>query len=195
MKPFDIYLCGVGGQGIGLLAEVLGAACRRAGHVVRGCDTHGLAQRHGVVASHLRLGESALAARVTPAGAHLVLALERLEALRAAKLMLAPNGALIYYDAVYQPIDVRMGRARYPSPEEVAAAVAGRDGRVERVALDGLADPRLANAALLGRLAALEAVPRLSRALLVETLADAVPAALREANLSAFEAGARLRAD
>lgn len=191
MKPFDIYLCGVGGQGIGLLAEVLGAACRRAGHVVRGCDTHGLAQRHGTVASHLRLGESALAARVAPAGASLVLALERLEALRAATLMLGQGGTLIYYDAVYQPIDVRMGRAHYPGPEDVATVVAGRNGRVEPVQLDGLADPRLANAALLGRLAALEAIPRLPRALVAETLAGAIPPPLREANLAAFEAGAR----
>jgi indolepyruvate ferredoxin oxidoreductase beta subunit len=192
VKPFDIYLCGVGGQGIGLLAEVLGAACRRAGHVVRGCDTHGLAQRHGTVASHLRLGESALAARVAPASAHLILALERLEALRAATLMLGPGGTLIYYDAVYQPIHVRMGRAAYPDREEVAEAVAARGGRVENVLVDGLADPRLANATLLGRLAALETVPRLSRPALAETLAGAVPAPLREANLAAFEAGARL---
>lgn len=191
MKPFNVFLCGVGGQGIGLLGEVLGAACRRAGHTVRGCDTHGLAQRHGVVASHLRLGESALAPRIAPGGAHLVMALERLEALRAARGMLAPGGALIYCDIVYQPIEVRSGRAPYPGASEVAAAVAERDGRVSAVLPAALAEPRLANAALLGRLAAQDLVPLVSRGLLADALAEFAPPAMRAANLAAFEQGAR----
>ena len=92
MKPMDIYLCGVGGQGIGMLAEVLAQACIDAGYEVRGCDTHGLAQRHGTVSSHLRLGSDAYTPQVSPRQADLVLSLERLEALRATHSMLKPGG-------------------------------------------------------------------------------------------------------
>ena len=52
MKPMNIYLCGVGGQGIGLLSNVLTQACITAGYLVRGCDTHGLAQRGGTVVNN-----------------------------------------------------------------------------------------------------------------------------------------------
>ncbi|MCU0237509.1 MAG: 2-oxoacid:acceptor oxidoreductase family protein, partial [Acidobacteria bacterium] len=53
MKPerFDIFVIGVGGQGIGLLSETLVRAADHAGMPVKGVDTHGLAQRGGIVAS------------------------------------------------------------------------------------------------------------------------------------------------
>ena len=78
----NIYLSGVGGQGIGMLTETLGQACLAAGHAVHGCDTHGLAQRGGTVISHLRLGDGVFTPRVPEGEAHLVIALERLESLR-----------------------------------------------------------------------------------------------------------------
>jgi len=151
-SELNIYLCGVGGQGIGLLAEVLGQSCLAAGHTVRGCDTHGLAQRHGTVVSHLRLGPAALMPRVPSGRAHLVVGLERLEALRAVKPMLGPGGTVVYYDTVYQPIAVRMGQSRYPSAEDLESAVKAKGGILERVFIDDLADPRMQNVALLGRI-------------------------------------------
>ena len=57
MNTFNVFMIGVGGQGIGLLSEVLIRAADRAGHRVKGVDTHGLAQRGGPVISHLRLGD------------------------------------------------------------------------------------------------------------------------------------------
>jgi indolepyruvate ferredoxin oxidoreductase beta subunit len=43
MKAFNIYLAGVGGQGIGLLSEILLRGADHAGLKVKGVDTHGLA--------------------------------------------------------------------------------------------------------------------------------------------------------
>lgn len=186
MKPFNVYLCGVGGQGIGVLADVLTRACQRAGHPVRGCDTHGLAQRGGTVVSHLRLGETCFTPRVTAGEADLVVGLERLETLRAVESMLRPGGAVVFFDAVYQPILVRMGRAAYPTAEELAAAVAALGGRIERVAADDLDDPRMQNAALLGRIAALRLIDDVSAASIEEALLKTVPAAARDANLRVF---------
>ncbi len=193
MTPFNIYLCGVGGQGIGLLAEVLGEACRAAGHTLHGCDTHGVAQRHGVVASHLRLGEQAYTPRIAPAGAQLVVALERLEALRGASRMLARGGMLVYYDVVYQPVPVRLRSAAYPSSDDVARLVAARGGRLERVLIADLPDPRMQNAALLGRLGALEIVPGVGCDRLRAALEASLPEPLQRGNLEAFAAGSSLR--
>ena len=43
MKAFSVYLTGVGGQGIGLISEIILRAADHAGHPVKSVDTHGLA--------------------------------------------------------------------------------------------------------------------------------------------------------
>ena len=53
MKKFNIYLTGVGGQGIGLISEILLRAADYAGFNVKSVDTHGLAQRGGIVVSQI----------------------------------------------------------------------------------------------------------------------------------------------
>jgi indolepyruvate ferredoxin oxidoreductase beta subunit len=185
---FNIYICGVGGQGIGLLAAVLAHAADRAGLKTLACDTHGLAQRGGVVSSHIRLGADALTPLVPEGGADLVLALERLEALRGAAQYLKKGGRVIYYDTAYQPVSVRLGQAHYPSADEVAKEIAAMGGEALRVELKGVADPRMQNSALLGRLAALGAVPGLGAAAIEEVLKEIVPAAALEKNLELFRA-------
>lgn len=190
MRGANIYICGVGGQGIGLLAEVLIQSCLQAGHAVKGVDTHGLAQRGGIVTSHIRLGAGVYAPQVPPGQADLVLGLERLEAYRATLEMLKTGGTVVYYDCEYQPIHVRMGRGSYPGAAELARAVGERGGRLERVLLEGLPDPRMQNTALLGRVTSLGLIDGLTPALVEEQLAALVPASAREANLDVFRRAA-----
>jgi indolepyruvate ferredoxin oxidoreductase beta subunit len=185
---FNIYVCGVGGQGVGLLAAVLAQAADRAGLAARSCDTHGLAQRGGVVSSHIRLGADALTPLVPPAGADLVLSLERLEGLRGAQQYLKKGGRMIYYDAAYQPVSVRTGNAAYPSAAEVAAAAAALGGEAIGLSLPRISDPRMQNSALLGRLAALGAVPGLPAEVLEATLRETLPPALLEENMVIYRA-------
>ncbi|HBA59881.1 MAG TPA: pyruvate ferredoxin oxidoreductase [Elusimicrobia bacterium] len=186
MMAFNIYLCGVGGQGIGLLAAALAQAAARSGLEVRSCDTHGLAQRGGVVSSHIRLGADALTPLVPEGGADLVLALERLEALRGAAQYLKKGGKVIYYDTAYQPVSVRSGAAQYPSGEEVAKQVGAMGGEVSVVAVADIRDPRMQNSALLGRLAALQTIPGLGAETIEEVLKEIVPPAALEENLRIF---------
>ena len=82
MDNFNIYLTGVGGQGIGLLSEILIRAADHAGHRVKGVDTHGLAQRGGIVVSRIRIGDRVHTPLIPAGEADLVIALERHEALR-----------------------------------------------------------------------------------------------------------------
>lgn len=182
----NIYLCGVGGQGIGLLSEVLIRSCIEAGHPVKGVDTHGLAQRGGIVASQVKIGRRLFTPRISPGEADLVIALERLEAYRGIVNMLRDGGTAIYYDTEYQPIGVRMGREHYPSSEEVAAAVAARQGHVERVLIEDLPDPRMQNTALLGRLSSLAIIPGVSAQIIENNLRSVVSPAALEANLEVF---------
>jgi indolepyruvate ferredoxin oxidoreductase, beta subunit len=187
---FNIYVSGVGGQGIGMLTETLGQACLAAGHRVHGCDTHGLAQRGGTVVSHLRLGDGVFTPRVPEGEAHLVIALERLEALRGTQTHLRDGGTVLYYDAVYQPIAVRMGAAPYPAADALDAAVATRNGTAHRVFIDGLEDPRMQNSALLGVLAALSLIPDVDLSRAEAAIRAAVPPAAVDANLAVFRKAA-----
>lgn len=191
MKSLNIYMSGVGGQGIGMLAEVLSRACLDAGHRIMGCDTHGLAQRGGIVVSHLRLGDSVRTPRVPEGSADVVVALERLEGLRAADTMLAPGGTVIYYDTSYQPIHVRMGKAVYPESDALQKAVESKGGKVERVRLDSIEDPRMQNVALLGRVAALGVIEGVDRETLKRALEGSIPQAALDANIAVFDAAAK----
>ncbi|MCP4605701.1 MAG: pyruvate ferredoxin oxidoreductase [Proteobacteria bacterium] len=186
MKPMNIYLSGVGGQGIGLLSDVLTKACLAAGYDVRGCDTHGLAQRHGTVVSHLRIGDHLFTPRVPIGQADLIVSLERLEALRAAAAMLRKSGTVVYYDAVYQPIRVRKGEAEYPTAKELESVVKTRKGKLVRVYFEELGDPRMQNVALLGCLAAAGAIEGVDENIIEQALRETVPPKVLEANLSVF---------
>lgn len=192
MKEFNIYICGVGGQGVGLLAAAVAQAADKAGLKVLACDTHGLAQRGGVVSSHIRIGEGPLTPLVPEGGADLVLALERLEGMRGAVQYLKPGGKLIYYDAAYQPVGVRRGEAPYPSREEVGRAAESLRCEAHAVSLPDITDPRMQNSALLGRAAALKAVPGVGADAVEKTLGEMAPPALREENLRLFRAALRL---
>ncbi len=180
---FNIFMAGVGGQGIGLLAELMARAADYAGWKVRACDTHGLAQRGGMVTSHLRLGDSN--SPLVPDGrADLVLALERTEALRAAALMLRDGGTLAWYDATWQALDVRTGSTPAVTAADVEAAVAARGGTAIRVHRDDLADPRMQNTALVAVVLARAAVPGLDASHVKKAMADLLPEAALKANLS-----------
>lgn len=54
MKAYNIHITGVGGQGIGLLSQALLRGIDHAGITAIAVDTHGLAQRGGVVVSRIR---------------------------------------------------------------------------------------------------------------------------------------------
>lgn len=186
----NIYLCGVGGQGIGMLSEVLIRACLAGGHNVKGVDTHGLAQRGGIVVSQIKIGPLLFTPRINPGEADLVVGLEMLEAYRGAVNMLRQGGTVVYYDSQYQPIHVRMGQAEYPSHAQFEAVVKEKGGHLERVQVEDLPDPRMQNSALLGRIASLGLVPGVTAAMIETALLETVPAAHVDKNRAVFEASA-----
>ena len=91
----NLILAGVGGQGLLALAAVIGEAARSLDLHVLQAEVHGMAQRGGVVQSHLRYSDDPIhSALVREGTAHLVLSLEPMEALRYMP-MLAPGGAVV----------------------------------------------------------------------------------------------------
>jgi indolepyruvate ferredoxin oxidoreductase beta subunit len=187
VSGFNIYMTGVGGQGIGMLSEVLIRAVDHAGLAVRGVDTHGLAQRGGIVVSHLRIGTGAHSPLIPPHGAHLAAALERHEALRAAGEFLAEAGTLVYYDTVWQPLEVRLGSAREVTNAAIAAVCNDRGVNCLPVFREDLADVRMQNVVLLAVLAGRGLVPGLAPDHYRRAMGDLMAGGMLAANLALFD--------
>jgi indolepyruvate ferredoxin oxidoreductase, beta subunit len=180
-------MIGVGGQGIGLLSEVLIRAADAAGLPVVGCDTHGLAQRGGTVVSHLRIGGGAHSPLIEEGTADLVLALERHEALRALQAMARHGGTLAWYDTSWHPLDVRLGTAAEVSRADIEAEAGARGVRQLRVEVPDLGDPRQQNVAILAEAARQRLVPGLETRHYEQALADLLEGQALEANLALLQ--------
>jgi indolepyruvate ferredoxin oxidoreductase, beta subunit len=91
----DIILAGVGGQGLLSIAAVIGHAALALGLDLRQCEVHGMAQRGGVVQSHIRYSDARLHSDLVREGtADLILSLEPMEGLRYLPF-LRPDGILV----------------------------------------------------------------------------------------------------
>ncbi|MDI3472277.1 MAG: indolepyruvate ferredoxin oxidoreductase, beta subunit [Thermotogaceae bacterium] len=156
---FDVFIIGVGGQGIGMLSELLMRAIDYSGQRCVGVDTHGLAQRGGVVSSHIRIGE-AFSPMVVPGEVDLVLALERHEAARGINF-LKKGGTLVYYDTSWQPLPVRLGKEKEISNEEIERFSLENDVKVYRIRYK-LPDVRMQNMALLANVVKNKLIPSLN---------------------------------
>lgn len=109
----NIMIVGVGGQGTLLTSRILGGIILTAGYDVKLSEVHGMAQRGGSVVTFVRYGEKVEEPIVEEGQADVLIAFERLEALRYAHY-LKPDGALIINDQRMDPITVVTGAAQYP---------------------------------------------------------------------------------
>ena len=113
METKSIMIVGVGGQGTLLTSRILGGIITRAGFDVKLSEVHGMAQRGGSVVTFVRYGDKVSEPIVEEGCADVLIAFERLEALRYAHF-LKPDGVLIVNDQRIDPMTVVTGAAEYP---------------------------------------------------------------------------------
>lgn len=186
MQPFNIYLCGVGGQGIGLLSEILLRASDYAGYCAKAVDTHGLAQRGGTVISQIRLGEIVHTPLIPERTADLVVALERHEALRAMQLALRDHGTLVYYDTVLQPLGVRLGNESEVSVELINKICSERAITAHAASRVDIPDTRMENIVVLSLIHRHQLIPDLRTEHFLAAMEDLLSGAILEENLRLF---------
>lgn len=114
METKNIMIAGVGGQGTLLTSRILGGLILEAGYDVKLSEVHGMAQRGGSVVTFVRYGDKVYEPIVEAGKADVLIAFERLEALRYAHF-LKENGVLIINDQRIDPMPVVIGAAAYPS--------------------------------------------------------------------------------
>lgn len=121
MSVYNVSMVGVGGQGILLTANLLGRVAALAGLDVKKSEIHGMAQRGGSVASSVRFGERVYSPIIPFGGSDLLVAFDRLEALRCAGL-LKKGGKAIVNDVYLTPVTVSSGQQ--PEVEDLDGALA-----------------------------------------------------------------------
>jgi indolepyruvate ferredoxin oxidoreductase beta subunit len=109
----NIMIVGVGGQGTLLTSRIIGKVALAEGQDVKISEVHGMAQRGGSVVTFVRFGDEVHEPVVEEGDADVIIAFERLEALRYAHF-LKKDGVLIVNDCKMEPMTVVIGAAEYP---------------------------------------------------------------------------------
>jgi len=113
----DVYLVGVGGQGIITASRIIGDAAILAGKKVLLSETHGMAQRGGTVVCTARIGD--VSSPLIPDGqADAIISFELLETLRALNKASAKTIVIASTETIV-PLSVSTQKLHYPTLEEV----------------------------------------------------------------------------
>ena len=150
-----ILLCGVGGQGTILAADLLARAASAAGLQVKVSEIHGMAQRGGAVTTVVRFGSGVHTMVADEGECDCLVSFETTEALRNIAF-LKQGGYLLVSDETIKPLPVACGKASMPEdakgklqdfgavmiPSHDLALEAG-NAKCENVAILGALESRL----------------------------------------------------
>ena len=186
-KTTNLFLCGVGGQGILLASEVISSACMKAGFDIKQSEVHGMAQRGGSVVAHLRYGEKVFSPLIEPGDADIVVSFELLEALRYLPYMNSKTRVIVNTQKIL-PSPVATGVDTYPA--DVLDQLTQRGITVFPIDAFEIAksagETRAVNMVLVGALSAL--LP-LDEKIFLEVISERIPEKIRKKNSEAFLKG------
>ena len=180
-------LVGVGGQGAILTAKVLVNGLMEAGYDVKMSEVHGMSQRGGSVSTQVHWGEQVNSPVIGKGAADIIVAFEKMEAVRYADY-LKPDGVAVINDYEIASSSIAAGLCTYPQGclEAMEANYRCHVLKAGEIAA-GLGNPKCMNLVLFGGMV---------RALGMEDVVDweaviskTVPEKFRELNLRAYRAG------
>lgn len=180
-----ILLCGVGGQGTILAADLLARAALAAGFQVKVSEIHGMAQRGGAVTTVVRFGENVSTMVADTGAVDCLVSFETTEALRNLSF-LKKDGYLLVADETIKPLPVACGRESMP--EDAKGKLASADAVL--IPAHDLAEKagnaKCENVVILG---ALETQLGFGDGVWREVIEGRVPPKTIEANVKAYELG------
>lgn len=147
-------VCGIGGQGVMTAADILATTALSLGYDVKKTEVAGMAQRGGVVTSHVRFGKKVYSPAIAPGEADMILAFEPAEALRWSN-HLRPDGMMMLNSYAQLPPIVSIGLFDYPDDPFAQLMEKGINAHqfdAGHAAID-LGDRRLVNSIMLGAIA------------------------------------------
>jgi indolepyruvate ferredoxin oxidoreductase beta subunit len=190
-NEINIIICGVGGQGVVLMSELLGNAAVRGNVAVKGSEVLGMAQRGGSVFSNLRLGGDVIAPMTPDGRCDVLIAVEPSEALRNIQY-LAKNSVAVLNTTTVMPYTVYLGQSGYPTQEEIIKKLREVTNRIITLDASGLAKEagslQAANVVMLGALFGTGLMP-IKDETAKEAILSRFKAKVGEINIKAFDLG------
>jgi len=190
MKPYNIYISGVGGQGIIRTSIVMGEAAMKMGKQVVMSEIQGMAQRGGVVSTELKIGP-AQSPIIPESNANLLLAFEPLEALRAVS-KINEESYVVTNTSPIMPFNINASKYPYPEITVILEELESKSRKL--FALDALQIAKESghilslNMVMLGGAAAVPGFP-VDKKYLKESMKDNLPQKSLKINLKAFDEG------
>lgn len=187
-ETMNILFAGAGGQGIVLASRILAHCAFKSGFDVKESEIHGMAQRGGAVVGQIRFGRKVHSPSIPPGTAHLLLALEEMEALRYLHF-LSEDAIVVLNEKKIPPAS--LDPSQYP--QDIEERIKKRGYKLLKVSAEEIAkklgSSKVENIVLLGVLSPL--LP-FKKEVWLEVIAASVPEKFKELNLKAFEEGRAL---
>jgi indolepyruvate ferredoxin oxidoreductase beta subunit len=188
--PYNIYICGVGGQGIIKTSIVIGEAAISGGNEVVMTEIHGMAQRGGVVSTELKIGDSK-SSIIEEGKADLLLAFEPLEAVRAASKA-NKNSAIIFNTSSIMPFNISASENPYPKLSDIIETLKCKSDNVFSLDAEKMAKEAghilSLNMVMLGAATAVSGFP-LKKEIILDSMRSNLPEKSIPINMKAFEDG------
>jgi len=182
----NILLVGVGGQGTILASKILSEGLLEAGYDVKMSEIHGMSQRGGNVSTQVRFGEKVYSPIIGRGEADLIVAFEKMEALRWLDYI-KESGKMVINDYEIPSVPIQMGSAKYPEGilEEITSKVTTHVFKAADIAAE-LGNPKTMNIVLLGALIKAINLPDIDWEAVIRSN---VKPAFADINIKAFKAG------
>ena len=184
---YNIYICGVGGQGIIKTSTIIGEAAMNQGLDVVMSEIHGMSQRGGSVSTELKIGDfnSSIIPDTT---ADMLLSFEPIETIRG--LHKVNKDSMIVYNT--HPIIPSSSNEPYPSVDSITSALKENFSNVLPIDATDLAldagNILSLNMVLLGAVTADDKFP-LSKESVIDAMKNNLHPKFHELNLKAIENG------
>jgi len=183
----NIIIVGTGGQGVILASEILCDVALECGFDTKKSEIHGMAQRGGVVSSHVRYGKVVASPIITKGTADILLSFEIAEATRWIPFI-HENGRVVTSTQRIIPPIVSTGIASYPDHAEEMLKTHSKNPVIVDALLmaSDLGNPRLVNTILLAIISNMLDLPEEAWK---KVVSNRVPPKFRELNMEAFALG------
>ncbi|MEM3708224.1 MAG: indolepyruvate oxidoreductase subunit beta [Nitrososphaerales archaeon] len=190
---FNIIISGIGGQGVLTLTNIIAWSALKEGFDTKASELHGLAQRGGAIACHVRFGEKVYSPLVLEGKADLIFSLEPLEALRYCYFGSKIRTIFLVNTHKLIPISVFINKEEYPSLDYIVNALKNYSSKVilidaSEMVKKAIGDIVMANIYMLGYACAKSLIP-LKRESILDAIEEVIPQKYLELNRKVFNLG------
>ncbi|MBE6493394.1 MAG: indolepyruvate oxidoreductase subunit beta [Methanosphaera stadtmanae] len=187
---YNIYICGIGGQGIIKTSIVIGETGLKSNQNVVMSEIHGMSQRGGIVSTELKIGEDK-SPIISKGAADLVLAFEPVEAIRALEKTNKESIVVVNTHPIL-PSTINQQDVDYPEIDDILAELKTKVKEVHSMDANKIAieagHPLSMNMVMVGAASAVTNFP-FDKDSLIDTMKDNLPPKSLDINIKAFNEG------